>query len=40
LEWRRVWDGAVVDGKMQVFDLCALLQGWPLLQAEVAFALH
>jgi hypothetical protein len=20
--------------------LCALLQGWPLLQAEVAFALH
>jgi hypothetical protein len=23
-----------------VFQLCALLQGWPVLQAEVAFALH
>jgi hypothetical protein len=27
-------------GEVQVFDLCALLQGWPVLQAEVAFALH
>jgi hypothetical protein len=23
-----------------VFQLCALLQGWPVLQSEVAFALH
>jgi hypothetical protein len=23
-----------------VFQLCALLQGWPVLQAEVAFTLH
>jgi hypothetical protein len=23
-----------------VFQLSALLQGWPVLQAEVAFALH
>jgi hypothetical protein len=23
-----------------VFQLCALLQGWPMLQAKVAFALH
>jgi hypothetical protein len=24
----------------RVFQLCALLQGWPVLQAKVAFALH
>jgi hypothetical protein len=24
----------------QVFDLCALLEGWAVLQAELAFALH
>jgi hypothetical protein len=23
-----------------VLQLCALLQGWPVLQAEVAFTLH
>ena len=35
LKWRGVWEGEV-----RVFHLCALLQGWPVLQAEVAFALH
>jgi hypothetical protein len=25
---------------VQVFDLCALLEGWAVLQAELAFALH
>jgi hypothetical protein len=24
----------------RVFQLCALLGGWPVLQAKVAFALH
>ena len=40
LEWRDVLDGVVALGEVQVFDLCMLLQGWPVLQAEVAFALH
>jgi hypothetical protein len=40
LEWHGVLDGVVALGEVQVFDLCALLQGWPVLQAEVAFALH
>jgi hypothetical protein len=40
LECRGVWDGVVALGEMQVFDLCALLQGWLVLQAKVAFALH
>jgi hypothetical protein len=31
LEWRGVWEA-------RVFQLYALLQGWPVLQAEVAFA--
>jgi hypothetical protein len=33
LEWRGVWEA-------WVFLLCALLQGWLVLQAEVAFVLH
>jgi hypothetical protein len=40
LECRGVWDGVVALGEVQVFELCALLQGWPVLRAEVAFALH
>jgi hypothetical protein len=31
LEWRCVWEA-------RVFQLCALLQGWFVLQAKVAFA--
>jgi hypothetical protein len=31
LEWRGVWEA-------RVFQLCTLLQGWPVLQAKVAFA--
>jgi hypothetical protein len=38
LEWRRVREGVVALGETRVFRLCALLQGWPMLQAEVAFA--
>jgi hypothetical protein len=40
LECHGVWDGVIAVGKVQVFDLCALLQGWTVLQAKVAFALH
>jgi hypothetical protein len=40
LEWRGVWEGVVALGEVWVFHLRALLQGWPVLQAEVAFALH
>jgi hypothetical protein len=40
LEWRSVWEGVVTLGEVSVFHLRALLQGWPVLQAEVAFALH
>jgi hypothetical protein len=35
-----MWDGVVALGEVQVFDLCALLQGWPVLQVEVASVLH
>jgi hypothetical protein len=38
LEWRGVRDGVVALGETRVFQLCALLQGWPMLQAKVAFA--
>jgi hypothetical protein len=38
LEWRGVWEGVVALGEARVFQLCALLQGWPMLQAKVAFA--
>jgi hypothetical protein len=38
LEWRGVWEGLVALGEVWVFHLRVLLQGWPVLQAEVAFA--
>jgi hypothetical protein len=38
LEWRGVREGVVVLWETRVFQLCALLQGWPMLQAKVAFA--
>ena len=38
LEWRGVLEGVVALGETRVFRLCAVLQGWPMLQAEVAFA--
>jgi hypothetical protein len=38
LEWRGVREGMVALGETRVFLLCAVLQGWPMLQAEVAFA--
>jgi hypothetical protein len=38
LEWRGVWEGVVTLGEVPVFQLCALLRGWPMLQAKVAFA--
>jgi hypothetical protein len=37
LEWRGVREGVVALGEPRVFQLCALLQGWPMLQAEVTF---
>jgi hypothetical protein len=40
LKWRGVWEGVVSLGEVRVFHLRALLQGWAVLQAEVAFALH
>jgi hypothetical protein len=40
LECRGVWDGVAALGEVQVFDLCTLLQGWVVLQSEVAFVLH
>jgi hypothetical protein len=40
LEWRAVLEGVVMLGETRVFMLCALLEGWLLLQAKVAFALH
>jgi hypothetical protein len=40
LECRGVRDGVSVRRVEQVFDLCALLEGWAMLQAELAFALH
>jgi hypothetical protein len=38
LEWRGVREGVVALGETQVFRLCVLLQGWPMLQAEVSLA--
>jgi hypothetical protein len=38
LERRGVREGVVALGETRVLRLCALLQGWPMLQAEVAFA--
>jgi hypothetical protein len=38
LEWRSVLEGVVALGETRVFRLCSVLQGWPMLQAEVAFA--
>ena len=38
LEWRGVRESVVALGETRVLRLCALLQGWPMLQAEVAFA--
>jgi hypothetical protein len=38
LEWRDVLEGVVALGETWVFRLCAVLQGWPMLQAEMAFA--
>jgi hypothetical protein len=35
-----VRDGVSALRDEQVFDLCALLEGWAILQAELAFALH
>jgi hypothetical protein len=40
LECRDVWDGVSALRDEHVFDLCALLEGWAVLQAELAFALH
>ena len=40
LECRGVRDGVSALRDEQVFDLCALLEGWAVLQAELAFALH
>jgi hypothetical protein len=40
LECRDVWDGVSTLRDEQVFDLCVLLEGWAMLQAELAFALH
>ena len=37
LEWRAVLEGVVTLGETRVLRLCVLLQGWPMLQAEVAF---
>jgi hypothetical protein len=38
MPWRG--DGVSALRDEQVFDLCALLEGWAVLQAELAFALH
>jgi hypothetical protein len=40
LESHGVRDGVSPLRDEQVFDLCALLEGWAMLQAELAFALH
>jgi hypothetical protein len=37
LEWRAVLEGVVTLGKTRVLRLCSVLQGCPMLQAEVAF---
>jgi hypothetical protein len=38
LEWRGVLECVVALRETRVFRLCSVLQGWPMLQAEVAFA--
>jgi hypothetical protein len=38
LKWHGVWEGVVALGEVWVFHLRAVLQGWPVLQAAVAFA--
>jgi hypothetical protein len=38
LEWRSVREGVIALGETRVFRLRVVLQGWPMLQAEVAFA--
>ena len=38
LEWRAVLGGVVMLGETRVLRLCSVLQGWAMLQAEVAFA--
>jgi hypothetical protein len=40
LESRGARDGVSALRDEQVFDLCALLVGWTVLQVELAFALH
>jgi hypothetical protein len=40
LESRGVRGGVPALRDEQVFDLCTLLEGWAVLQAELAFALH
>jgi hypothetical protein len=38
LEWRGVLEGVVALSETRVFRLCSVLQGWPMLEAEVALA--
>ena len=38
LEWRAVLEGVVMLGETRVLRLRPVLQGWAMLQAEVAFA--
>ena len=38
MEWRAVLEGVVMLGEMRVLRLHPVLQGWAMLQAEVAFA--
>jgi hypothetical protein len=40
LECCGVRDGVSVLRDEQIFDLCVLLEGWAVLQTELAFALH
>jgi hypothetical protein len=40
LECCGVRDGVSALRDEQVFNLCALLEGWAVLQTELAFALH
>ena len=38
MEWRAVLEGVVMLGETRVLLLRPVLQGWAMLQAEVAFA--
>jgi hypothetical protein len=40
LECCGVWDDGSALRNEQVFEWCALLEGWALLQTKLAFALH